>query len=454
MPDSSLPARPVLRSPSWRWWVCGLLLLATSINYMDRLTLNLLKVPILADLRLDDRHYGHVEACFGLAFACGAVLFGFIVDRWNVFWVYPLALVGWCAAGFLTGFAQGFWSLLACRMMLGLFEAANWPCALRTTQHLLPPGERSMGNSILQSGAAVGALLVPQLLNQLYSEDHPHLWRLPFQVVGVAGLGWVLLWLLVLRPRDLRLHAGPAPGPGAGYGPPAQAPLPAGLFWRRFVVLVVLVVTINMTWHFLRAWLPSYLMTQLRFTQTQTNRFMTAYYVFTDGGALAAGFLSLYLTRRGLSVHASRRLVFLGGALLVTLAVWVPFAGTTAALVGLLLLVGFGSLGMFPCYYSFSQDLTVRGQGRLTGALGACCWGTMFLWHEAIGQWVYYTGSYVLPFVLSGVLPLGAFAVLVLLWAPGREHQGEEPAAKTNAPGENEPGEAPTLPVGAVALKG
>ena len=156
-PDVRLPGR----GHGWKWWVCGLLLLATMINYMDRLTFNLLAEAIKTDLSFDVLHYGHIESAFAVAFAFGAVLFGLIVDRWNVFWVYPLAVLAWSAAGFFSGFAQGFFSLLVCRFLLGLAESANWPCALRTTQRILPPGERTMGNSILQSGAAFGAILIP-----------------------------------------------------------------------------------------------------------------------------------------------------------------------------------------------------------------------------------------------------------------------------------------------------
>ena len=134
-----------------------MLLLATMLLYMDRLTLNLLAGAINSELGLSKRDYASVEAGFALAFAGGAIVFGFLVDRWNVFWVYPLAVLAWSAAGFFTGFAQEFTALLICRVFLGAAEAANWPCALRTTQRILPPNERSMGNSILQSGAAVGA---------------------------------------------------------------------------------------------------------------------------------------------------------------------------------------------------------------------------------------------------------------------------------------------------------
>ena len=139
------------------------------------------------------------------------------------------------------------------------------------------------------------------------------------------------------------------------------------------------------------------------FTQNEANFFSTAYYIFTDAGALTAGFGTLWLARRGIGVHASRRLVFLIGALLAALCIVVPLLPPMRwLLIGVLLLVGFGSLGMFPVYYSFSQDLTVRNQGKVTGALGAFCWGGMFLWQIAIGQWVHHMKSYTLPFIIAG----------------------------------------------------
>ena len=407
-----------VRGKSWRWWVCGLLLLATMINYMDRLTLNLLAVHIRADLGLNAFHYGLIEWGFGLGFAAGAIVFGFLVDRWNPFWVYPLALVAWSAAGFFTGFAQTFGVLLTFRVLLGMAEASNWPCALRTTQRILPPAERSMGNSILQSGAALGAILMPVVLFLLFDKNNISTWRVPFLAVGVAGTAWVLLWFAVLRPRDLALqHRGSPDVSLDGPGPR----LPRAVFLRRFAVLITLVVSINMTWHFLRAWLPTFLADHYQFDQDQTNLFSMAYYVFTDLGALTAGFVSLRLARTRLGAHASRRLVFLGAALLTTLCLVVPLIGNVWVLIGALLLIGFGALGVFPCYYSFSQDLTTRHQGKVTGILGACCWVAMAFWQLGIGTVVQLTGSYVVPFVISGLVPLGAFFVLLLLWGPTDE---------------------------------
>src|SRR5262249_39541366 len=108
IPDLRLPQR----SGAWKWWVCGLLLLATMINYMDRLTLNLMAKPIMEDLGLDERDYGQLESAFAIAFAVGAIVAGWLADRWNVRWIYPAAVVVWSLAGFVTGLAEGFLALL------------------------------------------------------------------------------------------------------------------------------------------------------------------------------------------------------------------------------------------------------------------------------------------------------------------------------------------------------
>jgi ACS family hexuronate transporter-like MFS transporter len=411
--------RLLVRSSTWKWWVCALLLLATMINYMDRLTLNLLADVIKKDLDFTVRDYARIESGFAVAFALGALLFGWFVDRWNVFWVYPLAVLAWSAAGFFSGLAQGFYTLLLCRFLLGLAESANWPCALRTTQRILPPGERTMGNGLLQSGASVGAILIPLILLVLFDPQRPETWRFPFLAVGACGTFWVLLWWSSLRPSDLALDAPPPTKTGLSLSDSDTRPrLPTRLFIRRYCALIILVITINMTWHFFRAWLPLYLREMHNYSHKETDLFASAYYIFTDLGALSAGFGTLYLARKGFSVHGSRRLVFLLCALLTTLSIVAAFLPAGPALLGIFLLIGFGSLGVFPNYYSFSQDLTVRHQGKVTGTLGFFCWIAMAAWQELIGYLVHTTSSYTLCFLIAGLAPLVGFLALLLLWGP------------------------------------
>ena len=93
-----------------------------------------------------------------------------------------------------------------------------------------------------------------------------------------------------------------------------------------------------------------------------------------------------------------------------------PFISSTVLLVGAMVAIGFGALGVFPNYYSFSQDLTTRHQGKLTGTLGCFCWIAMAIWQKSIGWLVQETGSYSVPFLISGLAPMIAFVTLVALW--------------------------------------
>lgn len=400
------------RSAAWKWGVCGLLFLATLINYMDRLTLNQTAKRVKDELHLTNEQYGQTEQAFGIAFAVGALLTGWVVDRWNVRWVFPVVVLAWSAAGILTGFAQSLAGLLAFRFLLGLFEAGNWPCALRTTQRVLAPHERTLGNSLLQSGAAVGAVLLPLAVQALL--DGPGSWRVPFWVIGAAGTPWVLFWLLVVRTEDLAL---PPRAKAADTAPATREGSLLDVYRdRRFVVLVVIVVTINLTWHFFRVWLPLFLREDHGYSEDAVNYFTSAYYGATYAGTLTAGFATLYLARRGLAVHQTRVLVFLGCSLLTTLSVAVAILPAGPALLGLLLVIGFGALGLFPAYYSLSQDLTTRHQGMLTGTLGCTTWLVTATMHPLVGRWLDRTHDYSLVVALAGLFPLVGFATLVLLW--------------------------------------
>lgn len=408
-----LPAR----SPTWKWWVCGLLLLATMLNYMDRLTLNSTSVRIMDDFRLGPKEYGRIESAFALAFAFGALVAGWMVDRWNVYWIYPAAVLAWSAAGFATGLAHLFGELIACRFLLGLAESGNWPCALRTTQRILAPAERTMGNSILQSGASIGAILTPLIVLALVPRTDT--WRYPFLVIGVLGCGWVILWLTIVRREDLALSFSGEPASAAG-GPSADNSSADSLISiyldRRFWVLIVMVVSINVSWHFFRVWIPLFLQKQHGYSEESTNLFLSAYYIATDLGCLSAGFATLYLARRGVPVHWSRALVFATCCLLTTLSVVAALLPAGPVLLGVLLVIGFGALGLFPAYYSFSQELTVRNQGKLTGTLGFSCWMSMAVLHELVGESVKATGSYSEGMTCAGLAPLVGLLALMFFW--------------------------------------
>lgn len=415
-----------------KWGVCGLLLLATMINYMDRLTLNQSAKRIMADLTFSEDRYGKLEGCFGAAFAAGALFFGFLVDKVNVHWVYPSMVILWSLAGMGSGLARNFEELLWCRIALGFFEAANWPCALRTTQRLLRPEQRTMGNGILQSGAAVGAIITPWIV--LGSLEMANSWRPPFWIVGVLGLIWAVSWWCLVRGENLSLKTLEKLERKSDAG--AWTAMGNIVKDSRFWALIVVVVAINATWHFFRAWLPLYLQNVRHYSELQTNLFSSAYYVCTDAGAISAGIVTSHLITKGFSVHHSRMSVFFICAFLTLLSIPAALAGDGAIVPILLLIMGFAALGLFPNYYSFSQELTTRHQGKVTGILGFTCWAPMYFLQSEVGQWIKLTKAEYLAqglletqaeskayqpvMILAGIPPLIGFLALLLLWRTPR----------------------------------
>lgn len=412
------PAAP--RSRAWRWSVCVLLLAATTINYMDRQLLSSLADRILKDLHLNEEQYGNLEFGFGMAFAAGSLSFGFLADRFNVRYVYPIALFCWSVVGFVTGFARGYAELLACRVALGFFEAGHWPCALKTVQRILDRKDRGMGNSILQSGGATGAIVTPIMIRLMLVLGLG--WREPFMIVGGAGSLWAVAWLLVVRAQDLLKP--PPVEDSAPVSPSGEGSFLPVLLSLRFLSLLVMVGLINCTWQLLRAWLPLFLQRGRGYTESDALWFTSAYYVATDIGVLTAGFVSLRLVKGGLSVHASRCWVFLGGAALVLLAHAAAFMPRGPVLLGLLLIVGAGALAVFPPYYAFAQEISVRHQGMVNGVLGAWAWVSTSQIQKVFGSYVKRTGSYDLGIALAAWAPLVSLGVLFLLW-------NRDPAARS-----------------------
>ncbi len=434
-PTSSVSPPAAERESALRaWGICGLLLLATMLMYMDRQTLAQQKTEILRALNLSDRDYGWLETGFGLAFAVGGIVTGLIADRVSPRWLYPIVLLGWSSVGFATGWATSYRELLVCRVLLGFFEAGHWPCALVTSQRLLSRRDRPLGNSILQSGASLGAIATPVVVLLLTSEA-PESWRLPFRLIGAAGVFWVVAWLATIRSNDLELtkdRVSPADFPDNLLGPDAIAgdialaaqakPL---LLVRRFVALAIVVITINLCWQYFRAWMPGMLREQYGYSKQQVQVFSIAYYVTTDVGCISVGFLVKWVTSRGFSVHSARMMLFLGCSCLTGLCVVAAFLPASWLLLIALLAIGFGSLGQFPIYYALSQELSARRMGKVTGALSFLTWTATALVNVPIGAWIDRTHSYSEITFLAGLMPFLGFLALLGLWG--------QPAERTTA---------------------
>jgi len=398
-----------VRSASWKWWISGLLLLATTINYMDRVTLASASVRVTDEFHLNEAQYGNLELGFGWAFAAGSLVFGFLADRWSVYLLYPAILAAWSLTGMATGWTHDYAGLLVCRTLLGFFEAGHWPCALKTTFALLNEKDRTMGNSVLQSGASIGAVITPQLMKLLMTEE-PGSWRTVFVVVGASGFLWVAAWLIFLRPRDLApAHTAVV----AGDSSELWSILRSGRFWA----VALLILGTQTVWHIYRVWLMKFLQTGRGYGEKAALNINSFYFIATDIGCILAGVVSLWIVRhRGKTPHDARRIVYAGACGLTSLSVFIPVLGNGWPLLVTLLLIGAGALALFPCYYSFVQELSPTHVGRLTGLLSMWVWAITSPLHRFFGLLVDYWKNYDVGLVVAGLAPWIGVAAMALLW--------------------------------------
>ena len=407
----------LVRSDAWRWYICVLLLLATVVNYMDRLTTNTLAGEIQVEFHLNNEQYGNLEWGFGLAFAAGSLLFGWLVDRVGVYWLYPVVLIGWSAMGFLTGLSRSYNELLWLRIFLGLFEAGHFPCGLKTVQQLMAPKDRAMGNSLLQAGTALGAVLAPQAIKALTSA--PGEWRRPFLVIGAGGTAWVFLWFLSLRRSDLRQHHVENDSGKGLRSAESKTGWPG--FWRqvfsrRFLALAIMVVCINLNWHLWRVWLPKFLVEARGYERNAMLDFTTFYYIAADAGILIGGAVSGWLAVRGWSIYASRMWVFAACCALTTLTTAVAVLPAGPLLLAAMLVVGFGGLGSFAAFYTLTQDLSMEHQGKLSGALATITWVVSARVQPLFGRYLDRTHDYDTVVGLVGWFPMIALVATLILW--------------------------------------
>ena len=180
---------------------------------------------------------------------------------------------------------------------------------------------------------------------------------------------------------------------------------------------MVVVITINFCWQYFRAWMPMMLEEQYGYTKDQTQNFSSLYYLVAGIGCILVGLLVKWLSGAGWSVHRARMAAFTVCALAHgDWAPWRPCLPASGLLLAGLLAIGFGSLGQFPAYYAFTQELSVRQMGKITGVLSFLTWTSTALVQSLIGRWIDRTGSYTEVMFLAGLVPLLGWLGLILFW--------------------------------------
>lgn len=401
---------------AWRWQVVWLMFLATMLAYMDRQTLGSTAAYIKAEFKLTEEDYGWIEAWFGIAFALFQIPGGWLADRINVRWLYAAALLLWSAAGFVTGMAETVVVLMASRVVLGIGESFNWPCAVGIVRRVIPLESRGLANGIFHSGASIGAVVTPLLALALVGPAGEN-WRLLFQVVGAGGLAWTLLWLVCVRGQraDDISYSSAAEEEVGDHGGATGTPFVHIFATRRFWIAMVVAITVNVCWHFYRVWLPRFLNVDLKFSQQDIQWILMGFFLAADLGAMVGGYATRRLTYAGFSVPRSRSIVLFASALLCLLSTPAALLLEPWITVPLMFVVAAGSMAGFPIFFALSQDISPRHTSLCLGIFGCTAWLVLFVLHPPIGALVDRIGTFVPSLIVVGCVPLIG-ALVGFLW--------------------------------------
>lgn len=452
---------------------------ATVLTYMDRQTVSLLREPIEKAFNIrSEGDFGWILAAFYLTYALLQVPAGFLVDRWDLRWTYAGAVAWWSVAAAASAIAPYLGVLIVFRALLGVGESFNWPTALRVTGRILPPKDRSLGNGIFNSGAALGAVITPAVVTTLTGRFG---WKSSFVVIGLTGFVWVAAWLALVRGqmRGLLSRPGAKTPPVDERGPvPIRARLSGGVagsfggvlasavvlaavgygflgltaVWlgialailgpllvaaivprerlaaaswadslgeivrsRRFWVLVIASISINICWHFLVNWIPTYLKQERKLSFAAGNYLSTIPFLAADAGNLLGGWLARRLAAK--RAAATSRLMVMAGALpLIMVGLAIGQVSSAAMAVALLSVIALGTAAFMVNYFSFTQEVSVRHTGLVAGYLGAL--GNLFAagFQPFAGMVKDLAGSYAPVFAIIGVAPIVGLAALAIGW--------------------------------------
>jgi ACS family hexuronate transporter-like MFS transporter len=312
MSTSTVPAGATLATTvgRYRWLICGLLFLATTVNYIDRQVLALIKSTLDTELGWTNAQYGAANSWFQGAYAISLFVFGWFIDRFGVKVGYAVSLAAWslaAAAHALVGSARGF---MVARAGLGLGEGGNFPSSIKAVANWFPRRERAFATSLFNSGANVGAIVAPAIIPPIAAAWG---WRAAFVFMGIVGLGWLVLWLPFyddpekskrLSRDELDLIRSDSAAETAGERSMSWGAL---LGYRQAWSFIVAKFLTDPVWWFFLIWLPDYFKKKWGLDIKSSWVHLVTIYAIITVLSIAGGWVTGHLARRGWSVTRARK---------------------------------------------------------------------------------------------------------------------------------------------------
>ena len=406
-----------------RWWIIGLLMLGSIVNYLTRSTLSVAAPTLLKDLHISEQQYSVILNTFQ-----GMIMLqpfcGYVLDVLGLKIGFAIFAISWSLITMAHALAHNWQTFAGLRGLLGLAEGSANPAGMKATAEWFPAKERGLAGGVFNIGASVGSMLAPPLVAWAILN---YSWQAAFVITGGLGLVWAMLWLafykspaqhpaMSVEERDYILSGQEKHLQGSNVRPSILQILTQRNFWGialpRFLA--------DPTWGTLTFWVPLYLSKVRDFNLKEIA--LTAWLPFlaADLGCLFGGTVVLALQKRGMGLINARRSAFTLGACMMTGMAFVGMVKSPYVAVALLCLGGFAHQTLSVTVITMSSDLFKRNEvATVAGMAGTCGNGGIFVFNVLIGVLIKTLG-YTPFFVCLGFLDLVGAAVL---WTLVRERK-------------------------------
>ncbi len=411
---------------NYRWIIVILLFTATTINYLDRQIIGLLKPILEIEFTWSETDFARIVIAFTAAYAIGLLVFGWFIDKVGTKVGYSVTIIWWSVAGMLHALAKSAFGFGVARVGLGLGEAGNYPAAVKTVAEWFPKKERALATGLFNAGTSIGVvaalLIVPWILNH-------YGWQEVFWITGSLGFIWLVFWQIfyTVPAKQKRLSAEEYTYIASGQE--AETGEKVTIKWFKLFTLPQTWALITgkglidpIYWFFL-FWLPSYFSSTFKLDLKKPSLELMLIYTATTVGSIGGGYLSSWLIKRGWPTLKARKtvlIVFAGLELSIILA---QFATDVWVAVGLISLAVAVHQAWATNVFTLASDLfpkqavsSVVGIAGMAGAVGGIFFpmlvGSLLDTYKAAGN---LAGGYNVLFTICGFTYLVAWIIIHLL---------------------------------------
>jgi ACS family hexuronate transporter-like MFS transporter len=374
-----------------RWWMVSLVAAGLVINYLARNTLSVAAPTLMKDLHITTEQYSHVVVAWQLCYAFMQPVAGYVLDTVGTKVGFAAFALAWSLACAAAAWSTNWQSLAFFRGVLGIAESAGIPAGVKATSEWFPAKERSVAIGWFNIGSSIGALLAPPLV--VWALMHGQ-WQWAFLIVGVLGVAWSALWMLMYKhprqqkllgdaERDYILSGQEAKHSDEGAAKKRWTEM---LVSRNFWAIGIPRILSEPAWQTFNAWIPLYMITERHMNLKEVALYAWMPFLAADIGCVLGGYLSpLFHKYAKVSLFTSRKMVFVFGALCMIGPACVGLVASPYAAVALLCVGGFAHQTLSGALYAITSDMfgknevaTATGMGGMAGYLGAAAFTALF----------------------------------------------------------------------------